>query len=612
MREESLRVLMIEDSQDDALLVIRELKKGGYNTLSERVETSSDMAKALKDKQWDVIICDYHLPKFNASSALFLLKEENLDIPLIVVTGAVGEEAAVECMHLGAKDYIMKSNLSRLCPAIARELEEVKVRCKQRLAEAQRESMLDELRRNEERYRKITSCIPDSIWTMDLSGKFIYANEAVTRLTGWTADEYLKLTLNDLVSPEQAARDVNMLFEELEKMKAPSYDRNATLTYASEELRKDGSRFWAEVTATFLWSDDGTPVGIIGVTRDITERRKTEKILHENEARLRGITNHLPGVIFQFYAKDNGEYGINYVSESLKEYLGLMATMNTEDNDNLYLSFVSQIHEEDRDRFLASVKQAVETEKPWNFEGRVRYKTNGNPVWFQGLATPTRQEDQLVFDGILLDVTERKSAEEKLKQSLESLRKSIGTTIQVMISAIEMRDPYTAGHQSRSTKLACDIAAEMGFPQDRIEGIRMAGNIHDIGKLSIPAEILIKPSKLTDLEFMLIQEHPKSGYEMLKDIESPWPLAETVLQHHERMNGSGYPGNLKGDDIILEARVLAVADVVEAMASHRPYRASLGIAAALEEIEKNKGILYDDAVADACLRLFREKSYKLD
>ena len=140
----------------------------------------------------------------------------------------------------------------------------------------------------------------------------------------------------------------------------------------------------------------------------------------------------------------------------------------------------------------------------------------------------------------------------------------------------------------------------------------MAGNIHDIGKLSIPAEILIKPSKLTDLEFMLIKEHPKSGYEMLKDIESPWPLAETVLQHHERMNGTGYPGNLQGNDIILEARVLAVADVVEAMASHRPYRASLGIEAALEEIEKNKGILYDDAVADACLRLFREKSYKLD
>ena len=139
----------------------------------------------------------------------------------------------------------------------------------------------------------------------------------------------------------------------------------------------------------------------------------------------------------------------------------------------------------------------------------------------------------------------------------------------------------------------------------------MAGSIHDIGKLSVPAEILSKPTKLTDLEFSLIKEHSRIGYEMLKDVESPWPLAEIVYQHHERMNGSGYPINLKGDEILIEARIMAVADVVESMASHRPYRPALGIETALEEIEKNKGILYDDAVTDACLRLFREKGFQL-
>ena len=210
-----------------------------------------------------------------------------------------------------------------------------------------------------------------------------------------------------------------------------------------------------------------------------------------------------------------------------------------------------------------------------------------------------------------MNITERKQAEEKLQQTLESLRKAVGTTIQVMVSAVESRDPYTAGHQSRSADLACAIATEMGLAQEKIEGIRMAGIIHDIGKLSIPAEILSKPTKLTDIEFSLIKEHSRSGYEMLKDVESPWPLAEIVYQHHERMNGSGYPRNLKGDEILMEARIMAVADVVEAMASHRPYRPALGIDAALEEIEKNKGILYDDAVADACLRLFREKGYQL-
>jgi HD-GYP domain-containing protein (c-di-GMP phosphodiesterase class II) len=140
----------------------------------------------------------------------------------------------------------------------------------------------------------------------------------------------------------------------------------------------------------------------------------------------------------------------------------------------------------------------------------------------------------------------------------------------------------------------------------------MAGVIHDIGKLSVPAEILTKPSKLTSIEFSLIQEHSRTGYEMLKDLESPWPLAEIIYQHHERMNGSGYPRNLKGDEILMESRILAVADVVEAMASHRPYRPTLGIEAAVEEIEKNKGILYDSAVVNACLKLFREKGYQLN
>ena len=153
---------------------------------------------------------------------------------------------------------------------------------------------------------------------------------------------------------------------------------------------------------------------------------------------------------------------------------------------------------------------------------------------------------------------------------------------------------------------------EMGLPQDKIDGIRMAGSIHDIGKLSIPAEILSKPTKLSEIEFSLIKEHARKGYEMLKDVESPWPLAEIVHQHHERMDGSGYPRNLKGDDILIEARILTVADVVEAMASHRPYRPGLGIDAALNEIEKNRGTLYDGAVADACLRLFREKGFNLE
>jgi HD-GYP domain-containing protein (c-di-GMP phosphodiesterase class II) len=225
----------------------------------------------------------------------------------------------------------------------------------------------------------------------------------------------------------------------------------------------------------------------------------------------------------------------------------------------------------------------------------------------------TRMEirGQALLQATVRDITRQKRADEELRQTLGRLRKAIGATIQVLVSAIETRDPYTAGHQLRSADLARAIATEMGLSQDTIEAIRMAGPIHDIGKLSIPAEILSKPTKLTNIEFSLIKEHARTGYGMLKDVESPWPLAEIIYQHHERMDGSGYPRNLKGDDILIEARILAVADVVESMASHRPYRPALGLNTALEEIENNKGTLYDADAVDACLRLFREKGFQL-
>jgi PAS domain S-box-containing protein len=209
------------------------------------------------------------------------------------------------------------------------------------------------------------------------------------------------------------------------------------------------------------------------------------------------------------------------------------------------------------------------------------------------------------------DVSERKMGEERLRQSLLRLQKAMIETVNVLAAVTEKRDPYTAGHQRRVAELSVAIAREMGLPEDRVQGIHVAGTIHDVGKISVPIEILSKPGKLNEHEFGILKLHPLIGYDVVKGIEFPWPVAQTILQHHERLDGSGYPSAIPGDDIILEARILAVADVVEAMASHRPYREALGIEAALEEISRNSGITYDPEVVDACIRLFKERGYVL-
>lgn len=215
---------------------------------------------------------------------------------------------------------------------------------------------------------------------------------------------------------------------------------------------------------------------------------------------------------------------------------------------------------------------------------------------------------------IIKDVSGRDKAEEihrHYEASIKQLRKVLGATVNAIVAIVETRDPYTAGHQRRVADLARCIATAMSLTADQIDSIRIAASIHDIGKISIPAEILSKPVKLKKTEFEIIKEHPVAGYKILKDIDFPWPIARMVLEHHERIDGSGYPNGLTGDQLLVESKIIAVADVVEAIASHRPYRPALGIYFALEEILNNKGILYDPVVVDACIRLFGEGGYKM-
>jgi PAS domain S-box-containing protein len=342
-----------------------------------------------------------------------------------------------------------------------------------------------------------------------------------------------------------------------------------------------------------------------GLKKALLLEEATNKSLRKSEEHYRFLTNNIPDIIYSI----DGGGNIVSVNKSALERFGYT---EQEATGKPFLYFV---HPEDREILIkAALKDIVDMRKvTTDLQFRMVTK-NGSSYWFEPNASSKFDSNDRYIgeDGVLRDITKRKRAEEELQNTLNSLRKAVSTTIQVLVSAIEVRDPYTAGHQRRTANLACAIAIEMELPPEKVEGIRMAGYIHDIGKLSLPSEILSKPTKLSDIEFALIKEHSRSGYEILKDVESPWPLAEMVYQHHERMDGSGYPRKLQGNDIIIEARILNVADVVEAMASNRPYRPSLGIDSALAEIEKYRGTIYDDAVVDACIRLFREKGFELE
>lgn len=235
-------------------------------------------------------------------------------------------------------------------------------------------------------------------------------------------------------------------------------------------------------------------------------------------------------------------------------------------------------------------------------------RRDGSAICISYSAAPLFDSENSIIGtvAILFDITEKITLETALKGSLEKMKRVVDETVHALATAIEKRDRYTAGHQERVAQLAKTIAIEMGcFDYDQIKGILTAGMIHDIGKLYVPNEILSKPGRLTDLEFGLIKTHPQAGYEILQEIEFPWPIAQAVQQHHERMDGSGYPAGLIGDDILLEARIVGVADVVEAMSSHRPYRPGKGAECALQEIERGRGSAYDSRIVDACLTVFK-------
>jgi PAS domain S-box-containing protein/putative nucleotidyltransferase with HDIG domain len=325
----------------------------------------------------------------------------------------------------------------------------------------------------------------------------------------------------------------------------------------------------------------------------------TQKALRESEEKIRRIY-------------DNSNDGIavvdldNTVVEVNRKLLDISGLPS--DSELLGKNFLDFVVTRDRQRIEAAIKQLLSCEKLTGVECNT-IRSDGTEISIEVNASVLKDifgnPTGLLF--AMQDITRRKQAEEKNIQGTEKLVRVMDEIIEAMARMVEIRDPYTAGHQRRVSEIAAAIAQEMGLPQDKVEATRVAGMVHDIGKIYVPAEILSKPAHLNEMEYRMIKQHPRLSYEILGSIEFPWPVADIVFQHHERMDGSGYPAGISGEDISIEARIIAVADVVEAMGSHRPYRPSLGIKQALEEISKNKGVLYDPKVVDASLRLLTDK-----
>jgi PAS domain S-box-containing protein/putative nucleotidyltransferase with HDIG domain len=448
------------------------------------------------------------------------------------------------------------------------------------------------IKESEERYRDLVEKAGIAILIDDIKGDFKYFNKKFASLFGYSVEEMEKLSIQSIVHLD----DVDMV---MKYHKGRVSSKKVPTRYEFRGIKKDGSDIYLEVDAvTLKGKGKGHIIGTRSYMWDITERKKAQEVIQESEEKFKTLFNSASDAIF---IHDLGGHFLE-VNEVACDRLGYnrkeLLKMGLEDIDSPKLVTMVPARTEELDQrghiFYETVHMRRDgTVIPIELSSRI-IEYNGEPVALS----------------IARDITERKQAEEERKQSFERLQRALEDTVNALASALEMRDPYTAGHQRRVADLACAIAKEMGLSEKQIDGIRLAGIIHDVGKIRVPGEILSWPGKLTEIDFNIIKAHPQVGYNILKTIEFPYSVAKIMLQHHERMDGSGYPSGLKDGEILQEAKILAVADVVEAMASHRPYRPARGIEKALVEIAKNKVVLYDPKVADACLKLFKEKKYK--
>jgi len=456
----------------------------------------------------------------------------------------------------------------------------------------ERKQAEEALKKSEEKYRTLFENTGTATIIIEEDKIISMVNTQSVKIYGYSKKEIEnKMKWTDFVIPEDLER---MKEYHIARRKA---GEKAPTEYEFRLMDKKGN-----IRDIFL------KIGMIPNTKksiaslmDITERKQAEENVKSAKDELQIILDSVPAIIF--YKDIEGR--IIRANKSLSDRLKMPV------KDIVGKTTEELFPREQAENMRKDDKEVVISGKPKRNIIQ-SYTTPDGIRWLITDKIPYKDKEGKVTGviGLAKDITVQRKEEQELKQTYQKLKKTMDAAIDTMSRIIEAKDPYTSGHQQRVSQLATAIAKELNLSKDKVEGIRIASLIHDIGKIGLPTEILSKPRKLTDIEFRLIKEHSQIGYDILKSIDFSYPVANIILQHHERLNGSGYPNKLKGDEILLEARILGVADVVEAMSSFRPYRSALGTEKALEEITQNRGTLYDPQVVDACLRLFKEKGFE--
>ena len=454
---------------------------------------------------------------------------------------------------------------------------------------------LEVLLESDQDFKLLLNNIPAVVFKGYLDGSVDFFDGKIEGMTGYSR--------NDFESKQR--RWTELVFEEdVEAVKQAfvhglKTDRSYVREYRIRN--RQGNLIWIQERSQIVCNRNGRVQYVSGIFFDITSQKQTEEALQEGERFLSSVfSSILDGI-----SVIDLDFNIVQVNATMEKWYQHALPLVGEK------CYEAQ-HCRSEPCQPCPAHRTMLTGEPHTESIPLRGVDGQNVGWADVHAFPWLSKTTGKMKGVIKyirDITYRVEAQHSVEESLKNLRKALNGTVKALANTLESKDPYTAGHQRRVVKLACALARELGKSPHYIEGMRVMGFLHDLGKIAIPGEILSKPSRLSTYEFNLIKIHPQAGFDILKEIDFPWPVALAVLQHHERLDGSGYPHGLSGHDIIMEARILAVADVVEAIASHRPYRPALGIEQAMKEISQHQGVLYDTAVVQACLRLLSEKTF---